>query len=266
MKYIIFLGLSATLFAGFFDHDLSYYQSHPEEAKAKIESCQKEIAHAMIDKNKEKIISIQSDKECLASGQAYKEHERKIRQAAYEKEKKIIAEEKAKNDAIFNEAHKTYSLEFKSLKYDQFMEHRKDCTRYVSEKDYPKKAAKCKVFKELKNEKENEAVEEILSNYSQDKLFSYRDQVCKNTPYGDSKCEVARKAVNKAVKKQKDIYISDKILLKENFNECHKKYAKLYLNSKFMEAESIQKTYKCYTAKEAAMQVYKVFSLIHPIK
>jgi len=266
MKYIIFLGLSVTLFAGFFDHDLSYYKAHPEEAKAKIETCQKEMAHARIDKDKEKFLEIKNDKECLSSRQAYKEHKRKIRQAQYEEGAKIEAEKKAKIEAIFNEAYQTYSLELKSLKYNQFMEHSKDCTRYVSEKEHPKKAAKCKVFKELKKEKEDEALADVLSNYSQDKLFAYRDQVCQKASYGDSICEIARKAVIKAVIKQKGIYMGDKVLLKKDFNDCHKKYAKFYLKSKFQEASKIEKTYKCYTAKEAAMKVFNEYSLIHPIK
>ena len=252
--------------AGLFDHDKPYYDKHPQEAQSKFESCKKAFAHAMIDRDKEKIEEIRNDTECKAAQQAYREQRRKLRQAQYEEERKKREEERAKKKVLFDEAYQKYLAKLQPLDYGAFMKTQKEAcgNTPIFGDNLSVQDAKCKAWQDLQKEKEHAAIDDIIKQHPGDQLIVYEKKSCTN--YSNPNCRIAQIALDKAVNEQKQKYLSDIALLKKDFNDCQKRYAPLFLDGKFMEASKIEGTFKCKTAKEAAMTKYNVYSLIHPIK
>jgi len=256
----ILLSISAIVMvanAGFFTHDKAYYDAHPKEAKTKFKACDKALAHAMIDKDKKKSQEIINDVECKTAHQAYKEHNNKIRKDKYKaKQNKRALEKKEKKNAFEVEYDKQIT-QLKDLEYEKFRTLKQEACGNVAifGDRLSLKDAKCKAWKDLKQSKENEAVKNLLIVHPNKKIFEYKNQVCKNALYNDSKCELARKAFDKEKKDVIKAYLLDKTLLKKDFNICYHEIITLNKSSKYKESQKLLKSYKCYMASQAAVKL-----------
>ena len=252
--------------AGFFDHDKAYYDKHPDEAQSKFKLCEKGIVTALKSGDMALAEKYDKDPECKAARISYKEHRSEIRKAKYEVERKKREEERAKKQAAFDQAYKEYLAKLQPLEFDAYMAAKKEAcdNAPIFGDNLSVQNAKCKAWKELKKEKENAAIDDIIKQHPGDQLITYEKK--SRTDYSNPNCRIAQIALDKAVNEQKQRYLSDIASLKKDFNDCQKKFAPLYLHNKFNEASKIENTFKCKTAKEAAMQKFHTFSLLHPIK
>jgi len=252
--------------AGFFDHDKAYYDKHPEEAQSKFKLCEKGIVTALKSGDMALAEKYDKDPECKAARISYKEHRSKIRKAKYEAEHKKREKERAKKQAAFDQAYKEFLAKLQPLKYDAFMAAKKEAcdNAPIFGDNLSVQDAKCKAWKDLQKKKENAAIDDAIKQHPGDQLIAYEKNSCTN--YSNPNCRIAQIALDKAVNEQKQKYLADIASLKKDFNECQKKFAPLYLHNKFNEASKIENTFKCKTAKEAAMQKFHTFSLLHPIK
>ena len=252
--------------AGFFDHDKAYYDKNPQEAEEKAKLCEKGIVTALKNGDMKLAEKYDKDPECKAARRSYKEHRSKLRKAKYEAEQKKREEERAKKKKIYDEEYNTYLTKLQPLKYDAFIAAKKDAcgNMPVFGNNLSVQDARCKAWEQLRVQKENEAINEIIKQYPEDKLIAYQKETC--TDFMKPSCQIAQRALDKAVNEQKQRYLSNVATLKKDFNECQKRYAPLFLDGKLQEASKIENTFKCKTAKEAAMAKFNIFSLIHPIK
>ena len=98
------------------------------------------------------------------------------------------------------------------------------------------------------------------------KLLEYKNKVCKNTMYGDVKCDFARDVVfKKREEKEVGNYFANKDLLKKDFNECYHKIDSLDKKNKYKESQKVQKSYKCYMAKKGALKL-NIYGCFQPMK
>jgi len=271
LKAILF-GLSVLIGsanAGFFDHDKAYYASHLDDAEEKIKDCKKAMAIARIDKDKEKFIEITKDEECKAAFDAVKAHKREIWEEERKARKKKEAEEKAKKKVLFDAEYKKQLDIFKAADYDKFISLGKQDCQYYSESLFGEglslKDAKCNAWKLLQKEKEEEAINHLLTQYPKEKILKYKNETCAKAAYGNPLCDLARKAYEQEKQVAIGRYDADKALLKKDFNECHEKYMKLWTKTKYDDAMKLKKSYTCTMAAEAA-QRYHVYGITQSMK
>jgi len=261
---IILLSLSMmTIFANawFFDHDKAYYASNLEDAEEKIKSCKKEMAIARIDKDKEKFMAIMKDQECEDAFDAVKEHNRKIRKVEYEAKQKKRAEEKAKKEAIFNKEYPEQLATLERMPYAEFYK-LKDSCGYIGLSNV---SAKCKAYHDIKQKRENKAIEDLISKHNGDDLIAYREKTCKEQGYQNVNCRLALSA---AAKDEKDTIVrlkTDKAALKKVFNECSVQVKAFQKKMKWNDANALTQSFKCRTATAAARD-FGVFGLSQPMK
>ena len=266
---ILFLLTATLLNAGWFSHDKEYYLSHPDDAKAKLESCKQEFIEAIKEKDEDKIKDIQADSECRDAESAYKQHKRELYRAKRELEKQQRAKEMAKKKKAFEKEYQAKLELFKQSDFKSFMALKKECQYFSGTnlfgEDYSPKAAKCKAWKELQKDKEQKELTTLLSQYPDEKLLDYKNQVCKNAIYGDMTCNFARKAYEERTKQMVDYYVSHKDKLKQDFNECQYKVGKLHKSSKYQEAQKARDSYKCFMAAQAALK-FNIYGYFKPMK
>jgi len=110
------------------------------------------------------------------------------------------------------------------------------------------------------------ALEEKKRKEQEAKLLEYKNKVCKNTMYGDVKCDFARDVVfKKREEKEVGNYFAHKDLLKKDFNECYHKIDSLNKKNKYKESQKVQKSYKCYMAKKGALKL-NIYGYFQPMK
>jgi hypothetical protein len=268
-KIVLFLATATLLNAGWFNHDKEYYLSHPNEAKEKRNECEKSLAHALIDNDKDKINAIQSNQECKDAKSAYIQHRKTQYQVKQKIEKQQRAKEMAKKKKVFEKEYQAKLTLFKQSDFKSFMAFKKECQYFSSGgifgEDYSPKAAKCQAWKELQKDKEQKELTTILSQYPDEQLLDYKNQVCKNAIYGDITCDFAQKAYEKRKKQIVDYYISHKDKLKQDFNECYHKIDKLNKSSKYKESQKVRDSYKCFMASQGALK-FNIYGYFQPIK
>lgn len=275
-----FLIGSSLLQAGFFTNDKEHYDKHPKEAKSKVEMCNKAIEVALGKGDMKLAEKYDKDEECVNARKSYDEYMAKKREAEREAQKRKEAEErakkaqeKAKKEAMYKAEYQKQLEIFKKYDYETFMKvGDKECSHYTGKlfsDNLTPKDAQCKAWDSLKKEKLKKYIDKIIAQYPGDKLVEYVKISCKNqgTPkYNYEKCQIAERALNKAVEKQKKYYLEHIDLLKKDFNDCHKKFAPLFLDNKFMKANKIENSFKCKSVKDAAMDKFNVYNLLHPLK
>jgi hypothetical protein len=267
------LALSATVLqAGFFSssHDKAYYLSHPNEAKSKVELCNKAIEVALSKGDMKLAEKYDKDTECKLAKKAYIEYRNTARKAKREAEEKKEAEEKAKKEAAFKAEYNKQLQILKPMDYAAFMKSgAQECINYypsgIFGSNLSLKDAKCKAWKELEPTKKSEQIESLLKAYPHEKLFEYRDKVCKGNPYGNPTCDMARAAVEKEIENQTKAYLSDKAKLKKDFNSCYKQLNALRIKGKYNIATKLQNSYKCLMPAKAAMKL-NIFGYFQPMK
>jgi len=259
--------LAMVAHAGLFSHDKAYYDADPKKAEEKFKECDKALAHAMIDKNLEKSQEIRNDAECKAAHQAYKEHKKIIRQNKYRARNEKKALEKKEQEKSFKVEYDNQITQLKSLNYDKFMSLQKEVCLTVPMfgNGLSLKDAKCKAWKDLKQSKENEAVNSLLTTYPHAKILEYKNQVCKNVLFDDPKCQEAKLAFEKEKKNVIESYLLNKDLLKKDFNTCYNKIITLNKSSKYKESQEVLQSYKCYLASQAATKL-NIYGYYNPMK
>jgi len=247
--------------AGFFDHDKAYYASHLEDAEEKIKSCRKEMAIARIDKDKEKFMAIRKDQECKDAFDAVKEHKRKIRKAEYEVKQKKRAAEKAKKEAIFNKEYPVQLATLEKMPYAEFYILKDSC----GYSGFGNASAKCKAYHDIKQKRENQALEDLISKHNGDDLIAYRRKTCKEQGYQNVNCGLA---ISAAAKDEKDTTLrlkADKVSLTKVFNECSVQVKAFRKKMKWNDANTLTQSFKCRTAMAAARD-FGIFGLSKPMK
>jgi len=271
LKTTTLLLLTATLLnAGFFSHDKEYYLSHPDDAKAKFESCKQEFVEALKEKDEDKIKDIQADSECRDAESAYNQHKQELYRAKRELEKQQRAKEMAKKKKAYEKEYQAKLEVFKQSDFKSFIALKKECQYFsfgggLYSTNYSPKAAKCKAWKELQKDKEQKELTTLLNKYPDEKLLDYKNQVCKNALYGDLTCDFARKAYEERTKQIVDYYVSRKDKLKQDFNECQHKIDKLNKSSKYQESQKVKDSYKCFMAAQGAMK-FRIYGYFQPMK
>jgi len=264
----LFLLTVTLLNAGWFSHNKEYYLSHPDEAKEKRNECEKSLAHAIIDNDKDKINAIQSNQECKDAKSAYIQHRKTQYQAKQKIEKQQRAKEMAKKKKAYEKEYQAKLEVFKQSDFKSFMALKQECEFYggvLLDKDYSPKAAKCKAWQELQKDKEQKELITILNKYPDEKLLDYKNQVCKNALYGDMTCDFARKTYEERKKQIVNYYVSHKDKLKQDFNECYHKIDKLNKSSKYQEAQKVKDSYKCFMASQGALK-FNIYGYFQPMK
>ena len=266
--FALVCALSMGLNAGLFSNDLEYYMNHPKEAKEKLKECEQRMIEALKSKDEEKVIEVQSDKECRYADKAYRKHKQELYRAKRKIEKEKRAKELEEKKKAFEAEYKKYLETFKSQEYKEFAKSKKECQYYsgaIFGEDYSKKGAKCKAWKELFKQKEAKAFDELFKKYPKDKLLEYKEKVCKNAPFGDETCDFAMKAFNKRKEIEIKNYLANKELLKKDFNECYKKIDNLAKKSKYNKVQKVKNSYKCYMAAQAAYKL-NIYGYFKPMK
>jgi len=247
--------------AGFFDNDKPYYDKHPKEAEAKFKECDKAIAHAMIDQDKEKYNEILNDVECKAAKQSYKEHKQKIRQVKYEAEKKRRAEEKAKKDAQYKIDYEEQIELQKKIPYEDFVKINKSCGL-----SFGRPTAECKVHGELKHMRKEQSVKELMTKYQGDALRAYKKKACDKEGTFGPNCDVSLEAVKRDYEGTVAMLTSDKEAFKKVYNECAKIIMPLRKKMKWEKINETIITFKCSTALEASRRTYDAGAFVKLIK
>ena len=273
LKYTITsIALSATLLqAGFFSsNDKEYYLKHPDEAKSKVELCNKGIEVALSKGDMKLAKKYDKDPECNAARKAYFEFKRAERKAKREAQEKKEAQERAEKEAKFKAEYQKQLQAFKQMDYKTFISAGfNECGTYFTSgifgANLTLKDAKCQAWQKLKPIKEKEEIEALLKKYPHEKIFEYRDKVCKGSPYGNRTCDMAINAVEKETQNQIKIYLSDKAKLKKDFNNCYKQIDTLNKKGKFNQAIALKKSYKCLMPAKAALKL-NIYGYFEPMK
>ena len=224
----IILGLctiSTLATAGFFDNDKAYYDKHPKEAEAKFKECEKNMAHAMIDQDKEQYQEIVNDAECIASKKSYKEYKQKIYKAKYEAEQKKRAEEKAEKEAQFKIDYKKQLTLQQEMPYEEFVKIYNSCRL-----TFGAPTAECKVYDELKHVRKEKKIKELLTQYQGDALRAYKKEVCDKQGSSGIDCDIAYLAAKKNENDTITRLTSNKEAFKKVYNECSSKIQPLQKN------------------------------------
>ena len=241
-----FLILGVFANAGLFNHDKAYYISHLEDAAEQIKSCKKEMAIARIDEDKEKVMALMKDQECKDAFDAIKEHKRKLQKERYALEQKKREEEKAKKEAQFKiDYQKQLELQ-KQLPYEDFVKINKACGF-----SFGTPTAECKVYRELKELRKQDAVTELISKYQGDDLINYNKKEC-NKGRQSPNCDISYYAANKDREDTITKLSLDKEAFKKIYTECSKKIIPLRKKMKWEQINKITQSFKCSTALEAA--------------
>jgi len=247
--------------AGFFDHDKAYYDSHSKEAESKITECDKAMAHAMIEKDKEKYQKIRNDAECKSSRKAYREYKNKLWKVEHEAKQKKRAEAKAKKEALFNKEYPEQLSILEKIPYAEFCLLKDSCGYSV----LGNASAKCKAYHDIKQKRENKALEDLISKHNGDDLIAYRKKTCKEQGYQNVNCGLAISAATKDEKDTISRLKMDKVSLKKVFNECSVQVKVFRKKMKWNDANALTQSFKCRTAMVAARD-FGIFGLSKPMK
>ena len=260
--------------AGFFSHDKAYYDKHIDVAKEKLKECIKVYQHALIDEDTQKVKEIRQDQECKDAESSVKEYRyAKAQIEAYKKQKKEEAERKAKakkeaeelkkRQAAFDAEYQTQLATLKGASFDVIYKAKREC-QFGFGDSLSKKAARCKAVSKLENDKEAQALDEMIKSTPKENFLEFKEKTCQKD-FNSGSCYLANKAFESMVKKQVDTYIANRDLLKKDFNECQKTFTNHQRHSKFKEAQALKKTFKCYAAAKAA-EKFRVFGFFAPMK
>jgi len=264
---IVSLASAAVLHAGFFSNDKAYYDKHPKEAEEKAKLCEKALVVALQKGDMQLAEKYDKDEECKDARASYKEYLTKKRKAQREAREKQRAQEKAKKEAVFKEVYAKQLAIFKKADYETFMKLGKEdnCAHYFGElfsDDLSPKDAKCKAWREIEPKKKQEKIGLLLKQYPQEKIFEYKEKMCKQ--YGPS-CDLAIKAADQETKNRVADYLAHKDKLKHDFNECYYALDKLAKAGKFNEKIKLQQSYKCNMPAQAALKL-NIYGYFNPMK
>ncbi len=266
MKFKLFLLSTMVANAGFFTHDLQYYETHLDDAKEKMDECFKSLQHALIDKDEDKIKELEQDSECDHADRALKEAKSREEEARREIEEKQRKERQAKNKALFLQKKQEYILKYKDMPYLEFLKDAEKCQYYRHYGNiFTPKDSQCVAWKEMKKEKETIALDKLDATYPDKKLLDYKNKVCKRVQYGNIACNFAVLAFQHREESVIKNYLENRDLLKKDFNDCYAKITAFNKQRKFQEAQNVSNTYKCYMTYKAAQKL-NIYGFFRPMK
>ena len=252
--------LTTSLFACS-DNDLSYYQSHLDEAKDKVQECETLFKEAIIAQDVDELKTLSEDLECKAARKARSEYRRELAQM----KKKQLREEQQKQLELdkqkFITEYKRYKNEFTDMKFELFYDIKKECNRSF----YSGPSAKCKAFKELQKTKWDAEIGILIEKYDGDKLVKFNKEWCRGLKHNQAYCEISHDAVEKQRKDKIEYFLANRDILKTVFNKCQSKYKKLWNSRGFAAARQYIQTFQCSTVSKAAAKL-RVFNFSKPIR
>ena len=263
LRYILF-GVSVMMLsanANFFDNDKVYYDKHPKEAESKVKLCGKAVAIALGKGDMKLAEKYEKDAECKAAKESYFENLKKIRKEKYEAEQKARAEKIAKEKAQYKIDYKNQLVLQKKMPYEEFVKIQKSCGFSSSNRF----SAQCKVYKELKLKRANQAMENLISQYQGDDLIAYKKKICEKEGSQSANCTLAVEARVKDEKETIKRLSNDKEALKKVFNECSVEVGKYQKRRDWDKVKLVTQSFKCYTAMAAARS-FGVYGLSKPMK
>ena len=252
--------LTTSLFACS-DNDLSYYQSHLDEAKNKVQECDALFKKAITAQDIDQLETLSENLECKAARQARSEYQRELVQLENKKLKEERKKQLEQNKQKFITEYKRYKSELTGMKVEPFYGIQKECNRSI----YSEPSSKYKTFKELQKTKWNAEISTLIEKYDGDKLVEFNKEQCRGLKYNQAYCEISHDAVKKQRKDKIEYYLVNRNILKTVFNKCQSKYIKLWRSTGFAEARQYIQTFQCSTVSAAAKEL-KVFDFSNPIR
>ena len=145
-RKLIFIVITAFGLFACSEHDLSYYQSHPDKAKGKIKECETALQKALFAEDEDQLIVLSEDPECEAAAQAYTEYELAL--AMFEQKRRDDEQRKRREleQAQYAADVEKYRKEFSTMPIADLYAIRNECGLMTL-------SAKCEVFYEIKKAK-----------------------------------------------------------------------------------------------------------------
>jgi len=260
MKNMTMVGMivATVLLAGCGEKDRAYYENNLQDASEKNEQCQTELKDALLNFNKEKIMSLKDDQECNIAHDVVRIQKAKEREEQRAIEVKKEEEKKAKEKIAFEQEYQKQLSLLRDMDYENFYNLKNNC-RSVGFLGTTLEDAKCKAYYDLKDDKKMTAMENLIETVGKEDFLAYKDKSCENGAFGTPKCDTANDAYTLLLNRQTTYYEAHQDELKKDFNACTEKIDALQKAGKWKETQPIKKTYTCYTASQAAMKIFRVY-------
>ncbi|MFP8965644.1 hypothetical protein ACKC9G_03575 [Pokkaliibacter sp. CJK22405] len=253
-RQILVCSVAALLLAGCSDHDLPYYQSHLDEAKAKQEECEASMKSAFMSQDEDKLKSVVEDKECIAADKANREYRYAQAELAAKKRQEEAAKKEAEAQRQYDEEYAKAKESLSAASTEEFFKSGEDCTP----KMWGKPSAACKAYNELEEGKLNTALSALITQFPKDKLKAQSEDRCSGINFDKTACDLLRKAVTKQQKDQVAFYLENRESLRTDFNDCVNRIKSLNKDQKYNDANEFARSYQCSMAQRAAQEL-KVF-------
>ncbi|MFD0965880.1 hypothetical protein ACFQ02_03300 [Seminibacterium arietis] len=284
MKKLLLLLLASFMLTACSEKDKNYYINNIDEAEKKVQQCTTELEEAFLTNNKEKLVKLKKDPECLAAREAVRED--KISKA----EQALLLKETERKKAIL-EAKEKLLKEYGNTNWKLFAQSyvNTECAKkwFVGNDDYS-----CIAFREIYQDKVKDAKAELtkipfVELFNQEKSYCAKDKrphsVCdiwektlneqaeeyfeqmelkelnnQETTYCDYKtsqvvCSTLNKIINKKHKEVVSQYVKDYELLKRDYNQCVMQIKNVKNN--YIKQSKIMNSYPCKQTKSARMEL-----------
>lgn len=129
------------------ERDLTYYQTHLDDAEAKVKACEEALEAAFRSEDADRLKTLVEDVECDAAKQAYSEYQREI--AALERKQR--EEERRKQRELQEQQYaadyERHKKELATLTREGYSALGRECGSYV----HPRSSAKCRAYHDTKD-------------------------------------------------------------------------------------------------------------------
>jgi len=160
---------------------------------------------------------------------------------------------KEKDKIEYEKRFKTALEKYKEMPYEKYIKDEKYRFRtYVSDKKDPKEA-EGDAYATVSKEKKQIEISRIKNSYKNEKLLTYKKEVCKKSSF-DPICKMVEKIYNDHKKEVLKYYKDNKSQLKKDFIDCERR-SKKYKSISYNKYIQITKSYICETAEYAAKEL-----------
>lgn len=227
-------------------NDEAYYKANIDDAKEKIESCNKDIESAITDGDEDEVEALVKDPECAAAHTAYRKYKAEQRQAEREMKrlKKEAEAKKAKEQVVAEFGDSDWKDYFKAYNSS-------DC---VTSFGVGSRDPKCQAMKELLKTKRAEAKKDI-SRDDYEVLIGKEKEYCKADRRQNSACNVWSEVLREKSTAIVESYVNDYESLKKDFNQCFEKRKSLLAEKNWKGANRVGSSYPCDLALKAARKL-----------
>ncbi|RJG49488.1 hypothetical protein [Motilimonas pumila] len=230
MKPPIFLSAICLLLSACSENDLAFYQTHIEDAKAKLLSC--------------RLTTETNDNECYAAKVAVDQYAVKH---AYSIKQQVIAKQQTQ--------YKAFIAEFSKLPYRDFLQQADACS-------WSDLSPKCQALNELKEAVLAKEIARLKLNFKSVEMDQYQRQACRGgISFNKDVCHAATVAMRQQKTEAISRYLANKEVLAKDFTACRLEFYQAIEKDQFKNEKGfLNNRYHCYLAAKAANQL-GVYSL-----